>query len=195
MIHRIALGLTPLVLGCLLAAAPALAGSGIGLPGFAGSGTGSGIGLRGFPGSGPGFPGLPPNSVPALPPGPPSSPGLATPSPDLAGPTPDVAKPYFYQPPPSALNSVDKQRLTIYRDQLSAQQRELQQRRMSGAVTAQQQRDLWQAESELDRVNGLLGACSSAVSGSCGATPPPTPVKPLQVPLPGVGSRPTIKPN
>jgi hypothetical protein len=195
MIRRIALTLCPLALCCILAATPALARGGIGLPGFVGSGTGSGIGLPGFPGSGPGFPGLPPNSAPALPPGPNSSPGLAAPAPDLAGPTPDVAKPYFYQPPPSDLSSVDKQRLTIYHDQLSAQDRELQQRRMSGAVTAQEQRDLWQAESELDRVNGLLGDCPTAVSGSCGATPPVEPVKPLEVPLPDVGSRPTVMPN
>jgi hypothetical protein len=195
MMRRIALTLFPLALGCILAATPASARSGIGLPGFFGSGTGSGIGLPGFPGSGPGFPGMPPNSAPALPPGPPSSPGLATPAPDLATPTPDVAKPYFYQPPPSDLSSVDKQRLTIYHDQLSAQQRELQQRRMSGAITAQQQRDLWQAENELNRVNDLLGYCSPAVSSSCRAIPPAAPVQPLQVPLPDVGSRPTIKPN
>jgi hypothetical protein len=106
-----------------------------------------------------------------------------------------VAKPYFYQPPPSDLSGVDKQRLTIYHDQLSAQDRELQQRRMGGAVTAQQQRDLWQAENELDRVNGLLGYCSPSVSSSCRAIPPAAPVKPLEVPLPYAGSRPTIKPN
>jgi hypothetical protein len=180
MMRRIALTLCPLALACMVAATSASAGSGIGLPGFVGSGPGSGIGLPGFPGSGPGFPGTPPGAAPALPPGP---------------PTPSVVKPYFYQPPPSAPSSVDEQRLAIYRDQLSAQQRELQQRRMSGGVTAQQQRDLWQAESELDRVNGLLGHCSPAISNSCAATPPAAPVKPLQVPLPDVGSQPTIKPN
>jgi hypothetical protein len=180
MMRRIALTLCPLLLGSMLAATSASAGSGIGLPGFVGSGPGSGIGLPGFPGSGPGFPGTPSSAAPALPPGP---------------PTPSVVKPYYYQPPPSALSSVDEQRLVIYRDQLSAQQRDLQRRRMSGAITAQQQRDLWQAESELDRVNGLLGYCSPGISGGCAATPPAAPVEPLQVPLPGVGSRPTIKPN
>jgi hypothetical protein len=195
MIRRIALALCPLALGCMLAATSASARGGIGLPGFVGSVRGSGIGLPGFPGSGPGFPGTPSSGAPALPPGPPSSPGLATPVPSVVTPTPDVANPYFYQPPPSDLSSVDKQRVTIYHDQLSAQDRELQQRRMSGAVTAQQQRDLWQAENELNRVDDLLGYCSPAVSSSCGATPPAAPVKPLQVPLPDVGSRPTIMPN
>jgi len=57
MIRRIALTLCPLALGCVLAATSASARGGIGLPGFVGSG------------SGPGFPGLPPNSLPALPPG------------------------------------------------------------------------------------------------------------------------------
>jgi hypothetical protein len=195
MMRRIALTFFPLALGCFLAATPASARGGIGLPGFVGSTRGSGIGLPGFPGSGPGFPGTPYSAAAALPPGPPSSPGLATPAPDLATLTPDVAKPYFYQPPLSDLSSVDKQRLTIYHDQLSAQDRELQQRRMSGAITAQQQRDLWQAENELNRVNDQLGYCSPAVSSSCGAIPLAEPVKPLQVPRPDVGSRPTIKAN
>jgi len=66
---------------------------------------------------------------------------------------------------------------------------------MSGAITAQQQRDLWQAENELDRVNGLLGYCLPTASGSCAATPPVEPVEPLQVPLPNVRSRPTVMPN
>jgi hypothetical protein len=179
MIRRLVLVASSLVLAWVLDAPPASAGSGIGLPGFVGSGPGSGIGLPGFPGSGPGFPGTP-NATSALP---------------LNPATPSAVKPYFYQPPPSALSSVDQERLGVYRDQLSQQQRDLQRRRMSGSITAQQQRDLWQAESELDRVNRLLGPCSPVIAGSCGTAPPPAAVSPLQVPLPDVGSRPTIMPN
>jgi hypothetical protein len=173
--HLVLVGLT-LTLAWGLAAPPASAGSGIGLPGFVGSGRGSGIGLPGFVGSGPGFPGVP-NTTQAVP--------LNAPS---------AVKPYFYNPPPSTLSSVDQQRLGIYRDKLSQQQRDLQRRRMSGSLTPQEQRDLWQAETELDRVSRLLEACSPVVAGSCGAAPPPAAVSPLQVPLPDVGS-PTIKPN
>jgi hypothetical protein len=99
MIRRIALSLCPLVLGCILAATPALARSGIVMPGFVGSGSGSGIGLSGFPGSGPGFPGMPRNSVPALPPNPTSSPGVTTPA-------PSVTQPYLNQPSLGSVSSV-----------------------------------------------------------------------------------------
>jgi hypothetical protein len=180
MIRNLVLVASTLAVAWGFAAPPALAGSGIGLPGFVGSGPGSGIGLPGFVGSGPGFPGVP-NTTPVLPP--------------LNPTEPSAVKPYFYNPPPSTLSSVDQQRLGIYRNQLSQQQQDLQRRRMSGSVTPQQQRDLWQAEAELDRVNRLLEPCSPAIAGRCGAVPPPATVSPLQVPLPDVGSRPTIKPN
>jgi hypothetical protein len=180
MIRHLVLVTSTLALAWGFAAPLALAGSGIGLPGFVGSGPGSGIGLPGFVGSGPGFPGVVPNTTPAMP---------VTPA------APSAVKPYFYNPPPSTLGSVDQQRLGVYRDQLSDQQRDLQRRRMNGSITPQQQRDLWQAEAELDRVSRLLEPCSPAIAGSCGAVPPPAAVSPLQVPLPDVGSRPTIKPN
>jgi hypothetical protein len=70
----------------------------------------------------------------------------------------------------------------------------LQRRRTSGPVTPEQQRQLLQAESELDRVNRLLEPCSPAFAGSCAATPPVAPATPLQIPLPNTAA-PIIKPR
>ncbi len=69
---------------------------------------------------------------------------------------PDVTKPYYYQPPPSNLNTIDKLRLKAYRDRLYWQQRNLQVRQSSRILTPDQQRVLNRTRQESDRVNSLL---------------------------------------
>jgi len=69
---------------------------------------------------------------------------------------PDVTKPYFYQPPPKNLNSMDELRLKAYRDQLYWQQQNLRLRQSSNPLTPEQQRVLNQTQQESDRANTLL---------------------------------------
>jgi hypothetical protein len=69
---------------------------------------------------------------------------------------PDVTKPYYYQPPPSNLNTMDELRLKAYRDRLYWQQQNLQVRQSSRTLTPDQQRVLNQTRHESDRVNSLL---------------------------------------
>ncbi len=69
---------------------------------------------------------------------------------------PDVTKPYYYQPRPSNLNSLDQLRLKAYRDQLYWQQQNLQLQQSSRILTPDQQRVLNQTQQESDRVNSAL---------------------------------------
>jgi len=69
---------------------------------------------------------------------------------------PDVTKPYYYQPPPKNLNSMDELRLKAYRDQLYWQQQNLRLRQSSKPLTPEQQRVLNQTQQESDRANTLL---------------------------------------
>ena len=69
---------------------------------------------------------------------------------------PDVTKPYYYQPPPSHLNTLDQLQLKAYRDQLYFQQQNLQLKQSSKLLNPEQQRILNQTQQESGRINSLL---------------------------------------
>ena len=100
----------------------------------------------------------------------------------LPGPT--VIRPNYYQGVGKTLNAIDRQQVTIYRDQLDVQRRALQLRLYQGSIQprispsplglpanpAFLSRDLFQTQSELDMVNALLHAAPTAPIGAL--TPP-----------------------
>jgi hypothetical protein len=90
---------------------------------------------------------------------------------------PDLTKPYYYQPPPSNLNSIDELRLRAYRNQLYWQQQDLRLRQSAKPLTPEQQRILNQTQKESDRVNSLLAPSLKTPLPSPGAgttvLPPP----------------------
>jgi hypothetical protein len=124
-------------------------------------------------------------------------------SPSLAGP--DVTKPYYYLGAGRTLSPLDQQRLTVYRDQLQAQQRAQQLLLYQGGVgqgyamnrgsvigvpnssgplrpfanPAQLGSNLYQTQSELGRVNGLL---NSSRTTQMLTVPPVMVVKPFKKP-------------
>jgi hypothetical protein len=69
---------------------------------------------------------------------------------------PDVTKPYYFQPPPANLNSLNQLQLKDYRDQLYWQQQNLQRQQSQGILPPDQQRVLNQTQQESGRVNSLL---------------------------------------
>ncbi len=96
---------------------------------------------------------------------------------------PNVAKPYYYQPPPANLNSLDQLQLKAYSDQLYWQNRALQVQQSQQLLTPEQQRILDEGQRELARADALLAQKSA---GPVPAMPP--------VPL-RVGPRPLIAPQ
>jgi hypothetical protein len=124
-------------------------------------------------------------------------------SPSFAGP--DVTKPYYYLGAGRTLSPLDQQQLTVYRDQLQAQQRTQQLQLYQGGIgqggvmgqgsvigvpnppgplrpfanPAQTGSNLYQTQSELGRVNGLL---NSSRTMQMLTVPPIMVVKPFKAP-------------
>jgi len=101
----------------------------------------------------------------------------------------DVTKPYYYLGTGRNLSAVDQQNLAIYRDQLEAQQRAQQLQLYQGSIAIPAPNpsgplrpltnpgigsNLYQTQSELGRVNGLLGT-----SRTMQMLTPPAGLKPL----------------
>ena len=108
-------------------------------------------------------------------------------------PTRNVIRPYYYQGAGKTLNTIDQQQLTIYRDQLEVQQRAQQLKLNQGSSRpvsplntsrrlptnpAIRSRNLFETQSELNRVNGMLNSAHTAPlvapmppSGSSGIRP------------------------
>jgi hypothetical protein len=108
-----------------------------------------------------------------------------------AAPAGDVTKPYYYLGTGRNLSAVDQQNLAIYRDQLEAQQRAQQLQLYQGGTIAIPgpnpsgplrplvnpaigSSNLYQTQSELGRVNGLLNT-----SRTMQMLTPPAGLKPL----------------
>jgi hypothetical protein len=101
----------------------------------------------------------------------------------------DVTKPYYYLGTGRNLSAVDQQNLAIYRDQLEAQQRAQQLQLYQGSIAIPAPNpsgplrplvnpgfgsNLYQTQSELGRVNGLL-----STSRTMQMLTPPAGLKPL----------------
>jgi hypothetical protein len=88
----------------------------------------------------------------------------------------NVVRPYYYQGAGKTLNTIDQQQLTIYRDQLEVQQRAQQLKLDQGSSRpvsplnpsrlptnpAIRSRNLFETQSELNRVNGMLNSAHTA---------------------------------
>jgi hypothetical protein len=88
----------------------------------------------------------------------------------------NVIKPYYYQGAGKTLNTIDQQQLTIYRDQIEVQQRAQQLKVDQGSSRpvsplntprlstnpAIRSRNLFETQSELNRVNGMLNSAHTA---------------------------------
>jgi FtsP/CotA-like multicopper oxidase with cupredoxin domain len=113
---------------------------------------------------------------------------------------PNVTKPYYYQPPGGSLNATDRLQLMVYRDQLQLQQQSLQlqqdrgtsspvipqapfQQPINPAIVNSQ---LFQTQSELDRVNGLLNSAPGSGFSNPG---PMTGSQPLPIVPTGMGTQ------
>jgi hypothetical protein len=118
----------------------------------------------------------------------------------------NVIKPNFYQGAGKALNTIDQEQLATYRDELEVQQRAQQLRLYQGSIRPEPplnlsrlptnpailSRNLFETQSELDRVNSLLQSAHTAPfvapmspSGSSG-------IRPLGYPSFGLGMPPLL---
>jgi hypothetical protein len=126
----------------------------------------------------------------------------------------NVVKPYFYQPAQRDINPSDQLRLQTYRNQLEQHRQDLQMRQDRGTIgqdlqgrqlnlqnrnatqgnPAQINRRLFETQSELDRVNRLLGP-TPQTPGIAGQPSPPGGMPLVPPPPLGLGTPSIITPH